>query len=355
MLNNEKGTSRCLLDDERMNNQKNTTLEMIKLLASYMVVFIHVQFWGTMGGVMNALARFAVPLFFLISGFYSYQANPQKIRKRIRNVFTLLIFATVCCTLTNIIPLLLNGRLDLVVSYFKNYIDPTVLVRLLVFNVPVSSGHLWYLLAITYVYIIFYFTTLLRYNEKVIFIFSFLLLFINVLFGKWLSGVRIAASVSIVRNFVLMGIPFFGVGLFAKKHESKLRTIPYYAPVIFFAIGILVSILDYHYFGTSDLNAGSLFILFALVIVFIKYSAVQYPSFFMALEGCSTYIYIFHIAISVVIGKVYTLFGIDIASSVILTNIHPILVCIASTVFAYCVTKMFKLIHQKKQQKGEVR
>ena len=51
---------------------KNNTLEIIKLFASYMVVLIHFYFRDGVGSLMDALARFAVPLFFVVSGFYSY-------------------------------------------------------------------------------------------------------------------------------------------------------------------------------------------------------------------------------------------------------------------------------------------
>ena len=54
-----------------MNTQRNTTLELMKLLASYAVVFIHVLFYGRFGIIVDAIARFAVPFFFLVSGFFS--------------------------------------------------------------------------------------------------------------------------------------------------------------------------------------------------------------------------------------------------------------------------------------------
>jgi len=49
-----------------MSRRKNTTLELLKLFASYMVVFVHVSFPGTVGVSINALARFAVPFFFIV-------------------------------------------------------------------------------------------------------------------------------------------------------------------------------------------------------------------------------------------------------------------------------------------------
>ncbi len=65
-----------------MKTQKNNTLEILKLLASYMVVFIHVSFYGKLGVAIDALARFAVPFFFLVSGYCSYQITTEKIKKK---------------------------------------------------------------------------------------------------------------------------------------------------------------------------------------------------------------------------------------------------------------------------------
>ena len=56
-----------------------------------MVVFIHVLFYGKLGVVIDALARFAVPFFFLVSGYYSYQIPCEKIKKRIRKILILLM------------------------------------------------------------------------------------------------------------------------------------------------------------------------------------------------------------------------------------------------------------------------
>lgn len=64
----------------------------------------------------------------------------------------------------------------------------------------------------SYVYVVFYFVTMLRLNEKVIFIVSFSLLFLHILLGECLSALGIVVPIPIVRNFALMGIPFFALG-----------------------------------------------------------------------------------------------------------------------------------------------
>lgn len=326
-----------------MNTQKNNTLELLKLFAAYMVVFIHVSFYGEPGVAVDALARFSVPFFFLVSGYYSYQITCDKIKKRIKNIFSLLMFSAICYNVFETIKLLKYSTEGPMVLFDK-YTHLSTYVNLLVFNVPVSSGHLWYLLAILYVYVIFYFVTKLNIKEKVIFLISLPLLLLHVLLGEGLSIFKIVLPIEFVRNFALMGIPFFALGLLVKKYEYKFRNVPNYMIFVFVVIGALESIISRFFFGSNELYIGSLFILVAVVCVFIKCADAKHPSFLIALEGCSTYIYIFHIMISTIICIIYGMFGIDIYSSVILQNLQPIIVCIASTIFSYFFIKIFNFI-----------
>lgn len=325
-----------------MSARKNYTLELLKLFASYMVVFIHVAFYGKIGTTIECLARFAVPFFFLISGFYSYQITPDKIKKRIRNIVSLFIFATICYTIFNVSARIINGNTDAIVSYFKRYVEISSLVNLFVFNISLTAGHFWFFLALIYVYVIFYFVTVFHINQKVVYLTAFLLLFLHIFLGELLSAVGVVVPAQFMRNFALMGIPFFALGLLAKKHEYKLRNIPNYVMVLSIIMGIIASLLSQHFFGKSELYVGSLLILFGIVSVFVKYSTVQPPLLLRELEGCSTYIFIFHAMVSVVINKVYLLFGVDIQTSKILTNLNPVFVCICSTVLAYLIIKIRK-------------
>ena len=313
-----------------------------------MVVFIHTSFYGIIGIMFNTLARFAVPLFFLISGFYSYQISCEKIKKRIRNIATLLILSIISYVAFKVLVLVLNGNYDELYSYFSNYFNVFVLVKLLVFNMPISYEHLWYLFAIFYVYVFFYFATKFRMGEKTIYISSFLLLLLHILFGEVFSAFGIVLPVFIVRNFALMGIPFFALGLFVKKNIHLFNDIPNYVIFVSIIIGVLESLLSRCFCGINELYVGSLLILFSLVCIFIKYSDVQYPSFFISFDGCSTYIYIFHSIISAVIKKIYVLLGYNIDSSILIKNIHPILVCVTSTTFAYFVVQILRKLTKNK-------
>ncbi len=329
-----------------MNTQKNHTLELLKLFASYMVVFIHIPFYGKVGNSIDASSRFAVPFFFLLSGYYSHQITREKIKKRIKNILTLLMFSAICYTIFEII-ILLKYNMDGLVEFFNKYTDLSTYVNLLVFNVPVNFGHLWYLLAVLYVYVLFYLATKFHIKEKVICFISLFLLLEHILLGEGLSIFGIVLPIPFVRNFALMGIPFFALGLFVKKYECKFRNIPNYMIFLFAVIGTLESVISQYFFGVNELYIGSLFVLVAIICVFIKYADVKYPAFLTALEGCSTYIYIFHIMISTALSIIYGIFDIDIYSSVTLVNLHPFIVCITSTVFSYFFIKITKKLFLK--------
>ena len=332
-----------------MNVQKNSTLELFKLYTSYMVLFAHVPFYGEISVVMDALTRYAIPFFFLISGFYSYQITCEKIKKRIKNILTLLITAIICYNIFEIATLLCWHTDDLG-AFFNKYTDFGTYINLVIFNAPVNFGHLWYLLAIFYVYVIFYFVTKFHVKDKIIFTIALSLVFLHLILGEGLSVLGIKLPIMYVRNFALMGIPFFASGMFVKKYQHKFQAIPVYVILASVIIGGFGSLISRYFLGENEFHIGSLFILFAIVCTFIKYKDVKYPSFLTALEGCSTYIYIFHILISSAIYIAYSILGINIYSSVFTENLHPIIVCISSTIFSYFLIKILKIFKKSKKQ-----
>lgn len=330
-----------------MRIKQNMTLELLKLFASYMVVFIHILFYGEFGVVINSLARFAVPLFFLISGFFSYKITVQKIKKRIKHIINLIVFAVILYTMFNVAGPIINGNMGEIISYFGLYFDFKTLLNLIIFNVPVSSGHLWYLFAVLYVYLIFLFCEHKKIREKTIFTVAISLLFLQILLGEIFSAFDIVLPIPIVRNFALMGIPFFGLGLFVRKHESKICCISDKISIISIILGIFETIFSRYFFGKNELYIGSLLILFSIVVTFVKHSNINYPRFLYALTDCSTYVYIFHLIVSLVVQKMYKVFHFDYGSSVFLINIHPIIVCAFSTVLAYLIIQINKKLQKR--------
>ena len=328
-----------------MNTQRNATLDIMKLLASYMVVFIHVRFYGHIGIIVEALARFAVPLFFLISGFYSYHIAPGKILKRAKRILFLFVLGMICYNLLKMLQFSLSGDINGMLLFMRDYVDYIIIT--LQFNKPAHGIYMWFLLASIYVYIVFYIFTVRKINEKVIFPVCVTLLFLHILLGEFGFIFSTRPPVYLVRNFALMGVPFFGFGLLARKLEQKLQNIPDNILVVSIAIGMLETVISRQFWGESQLYVGSLFLLFPIVVTFVKHPNMKHPRIFDKLSGCSTYIYIFHVMVTYALETVYKLFGVHLSVSVCLQMINPILVCIVSTMVAYVLTRAEKVILKK--------
>ena len=55
---------------------RDTNTDVMRLIASFFVVMIHVSATGgAVGSALNSLSRFSVPMFVLISGYYLLQKN----------------------------------------------------------------------------------------------------------------------------------------------------------------------------------------------------------------------------------------------------------------------------------------
>lgn len=330
-----------------MSHCRNNTLDVIKLFAAYMVVFIHVLFYGNTGIIFDALARFAVPFFFLVSGFYSHGTTLAQIQKRIVHLLSLLAVAVIIYTTYNV--LLLSAKHDFggIALYFSQYLDLKALVKLLVFNIPIHTTHLWYLLAILYVYLIFYVVTACKIHDCLVFSISILFLLLHIFLGEFLSFFSIFVPEPVVRNFALMGLPFFGLGILAKKHEKNLLNVPNFLIILSAIIGVTATLLSRYLISKNELYIGSLFILFSLIVTYIKFSNIKFPPMLIKLTRCSTYIYILHPLISYGMRELYACFNISIYSSVTLQMVHPLIVCFLSTISAHFIGKITHLLKIK--------
>lgn len=323
-----------------MITKKNTTLEVFKLFAAYMVVFIHVLFDGRVGEIIDAVARFAVPLFFLISGYFSYQISTDKIKMRTKHIFKLFLLTSIIYNIYHFVDQFLMYGKNGAISFLNHRLNPTALIKLILLNDSKTDWHVWYLLAILYVYIIYYFATKFHVKEKVIFIVGAVLLVVHMLLDEGSFIIAPNFDSLYVRNFALSGIPYFSMGLFVRKYIDKFRATPNYVAVITAIMGVIFTIVSRYITGKNNLYIGSLFILFSVVVTFVKYPDVKYPRFVMAITSCSTYIYIFHRLVAQILVKIYQARHIDINTCAVLRNIHPILVCIITTILSYVIIKI---------------
>ena len=66
--------------------ERNITFDILKGVSCIAVVLIHYGFKGSFGVAVNSLLRFAVPIFFGISGYYLSSSNLISDEKVLRKI-----------------------------------------------------------------------------------------------------------------------------------------------------------------------------------------------------------------------------------------------------------------------------
>lgn len=321
----------------KTQNNRNAWLDIIKFFASLMVVFIHISFPGQLGKTVDALARFAVPLFFMVSGFFSFGLTPKNIIRRLIKIIYLYFIASLIYYLVDVTYYSLisikHKDFSLLFNYFNNKFTLNNLILFLFFNFPFSSIHLWFLLALIYVYCIWLIVLKLHISDKVIFITGIILLLTHLFLGEFLSIFHIAIKTKYIRNFALMGLPFFCFGYLFNKCKIWLKSIKNGFLVVILLLSFLEIVLSNLLVGRNELYLGSVFCCFSFLIIAIKLEDKPTNRLLCVISSTNTDIYIYHLVIANVISTFLSaLHCFD--SSQLFAYLWPLIICLASISFS---------------------
>lgn len=250
----------------------NKSLNVLKFLAVFAVICIHCRLspLGFKGVVIDSLSRFAVPVFFLISGFYSYYDNNEKaINKykiRIKRLLILLIIANVayfifnCCLYGDDVFTSLIGKFTI----FKCY-------KYLIFNVSPTSPQLWFIQALIYCYVLFLIMSKFNINHKKLYTYIPLLLLGAIFIGEFSSIIGLNINNFFYRNFLFMGLPFFTLGFLIHDKENEFRNISDKIIYISIILSCCLIILEALTVSKCELYIGTIFLSTMLFVWCIKY------------------------------------------------------------------------------------
>lgn len=194
-----------------MKKSINYSINSLKFIAIFSVIAIHcinVNGMQEKFEILLGLMRFAVPVFFLISGFYSYYENNekalQKYKTRIIRLLKLIIASNIFYIITT--PKFYNLMNYSTIFNFKS------ILACLIFNLPLIKGHLWFLDALLYCYILVFILSKVKINLNKFYFIIPLLLIVNLSLGEISSIIGISIEYFYYRNFIFTGLPFFMIG-----------------------------------------------------------------------------------------------------------------------------------------------
>lgn len=217
---------------------RNNKIDILRLIAAFAVIFIHsVSF--VFNSQASALARFAVPVFFMISGYFFFDnLSPVKFKKNIKHLCIILLGSFAFYSLFYMFTDFL-GFTNIFKSMVDNFSVNTI-IDLVVFNLPPYAELVWFLLALIYCEIIAYISAKFGFTK----IFYFLivpLILADIVVGKY-SPLFFNFEIDAIyfRNWIFVGLPYFFLGSFIKNRQNK-GALKISKPVIYFSI-VLFSI-----------------------------------------------------------------------------------------------------------------
>lgn len=312
---------------------KNHFLNYERLIAAYLVVCIHCVFPGEFGRIMECIARFAVPFFFMVSGYfclYSEESNQAvKIKGKIVRTLKLILFANIIYLAWNIFRMFITGN-DL--SGIKDYISQVFEMKnwfsIIVFNQTTISTHLWFLQALLYCYVVMYIVT--KYKK---YLFSYIISGI-LLVTHFIISYGFEIEGYYIRNAWLIGIPFFVMGYLLHQHNDKVRRIQSKLMIATIIVGIAISLMEDRLVGTKLVYMGTVIVALSYFSLAIKYETTFKENFFTRLgERCSVNIYIYHPMFIYITFKIFD--RLYLSDSAFYYWIHPIAVMISVTIMVY--------------------
>lgn len=200
--------------------QYNYCLDWIKGIACIFVVFMHCEFPGMLGVAVQAISRFCVPFFFMVSGYYCYKNSPVSMSERKRKVLHILkitIYASLFYILFSLIQNWIWG--DVSLSVRKKDVIAFVLFN----HMKVIVSQMWFLWALLYVYVLYLWiggqAWYKRYSMPIVV--ACFALYVVLAQGLHIAGISVPNFV--YKNWFIEGLGFFTLGYILHQYQDRIK------------------------------------------------------------------------------------------------------------------------------------
>lgn len=282
------------------------SIDALRIIAAFFIICIHTNYFGK--DVISTIAKFAVPVFFMISGYFFIGSKKESQLRSIKKIFILVVLSNLLFLFVQVAISVLQHN----ISGFLDCFSLNSILKFFILNESPFGVHLWFLSALLYCMIIAYFLSKIKINKRIIFFGALLLLAGDLVFGKY-SLVVFGCSFSplLARNFLFLGLPNFYIGSLFKtipKEKFKISNSVLVVLTVLFCATTLAEkyLLDNlniagnreHYISTTLLAVA----VFALAVKNPAYDNKRIIAFLADLgRKYSLFIYIFHILVCYVL------------------------------------------------------
>ena len=284
-----------------VEKKKNYFMNYLKGLACFGVVFFHVKLpHYILDGVIQAMFRFAVPLFFLVSGYFCDSSDREKLGKKLpekcKHILKISVIGCVYYFIFNMLIAVFgdsHGSMADVIDRLHQCFNGKVLFEWVVFNQDPFINIMWFTFALLYCYLLLWLINYFDWYQKVFWLIP-VLLGVHMVMGNVLTLFGMAANKMYYRNFLFFGLPFLMLGVWIHRNQEKIcASLTMRVCQICMITGTLLSVAEWFVFGRQEMFFGSiLFVIGAFVYALHKPEAKQ-KSFFTTIgDKYSLFVYI---------------------------------------------------------------
>lgn len=312
--------------------KRNTMLNLLKGFACIGVVLIHVTFPGMIGEIIKFASAYAVPVFFLIAGYYAFGKNEDTIKRRLIKIVKIFIFAYFVFFIFNALIAFKNDEIMewLASNYTIKELAKYVLFCTIGFAIP-----LWYLIAQIETYIFWYFTVKLKKENLIVRILPILFI-LQVILTSFCETNELAWFWKI--NFVTRSLTWFALGYYLHTvPEEKINKFSDKEIIACALIGLTIVIIPIAFgLKIKFSSVGYIPYATALFVMALKHAekSICKPLEYLG-DKLSLWVYIFHVPTSSVIKMIMKRLVNNNTESGAYLWIHPILTLLIVIVISY--------------------
>lgn len=223
------------MEQKHMANHK---LNFIKGIACIGVIFVHVSFPGTLGGVISYAAGFAVPIFFMIAGYFAWGAKTETIKRRLAKIIKIFLFAYLLFFVYSAASALKNQNLGVWLSANFNW---KTAIKYIVFCTVDFAIPLWYLIAMIETYVLWLFVVKYKKEQFAVKFLPYLFLF-QILFSVCCDVLQVTYFLK--TNFIVRAVPWFLLGYYLHTEKAEnIRKMASYKMIAVAVAGGIISVL----------------------------------------------------------------------------------------------------------------
>jgi len=280
---------------------ENRFLYMLKGIACMAVVLLHSALPEAIAGPVRALSRFAVPVFFLISGYYLPDDRPA-LSRRLKK--TAKLTAVVWAVSMSVSACLLWAGGGDVSAWLRTCFGPGEWLRLLTLNSalciaapPSYSDFMWYLFALMYVCLLSIpLAGLSRQTRRAlcaVLLTGFFLMQYIPGFSAVFPGLK-SGDPRIYRNFLFYGLPFTLLGHEIAQTEPRIRP---RLPALTALVGGALAVGEVVLRSDCELPLGAALLAVSLVLLAKLHPETGFNPLVRIGRNLSMHVYCWHVSV----------------------------------------------------------